>query len=185
MKLILLLCSLFILSCVAPLKFGSSLPQTQVDSTTYKLPIDSGWDMYVFDIESTEAYGRAFICNNEIYSANHIFETTDPGASNDIRDLGHTDVYGLDRCMNEHKLDEILFYRTKKGIKYLLIVYIDDKIFGVIPLNPLERGDSGSPVLCLKDNGVVGIVSHLMENDQGICVGGKIARLPLATKEEK
>ena len=173
---LLLFCALFF-SCVSTDK------KTISSYDTYNIPLESTWNLYVFDIDSKQSLGRAFIAGNTIWSAKHIFSEFDPGVCNDIENLGYTKIHGLNLCDNKHKINDLLYYRSKTGIKYLLIVYVEEEFFGVIPLSPIICGESGSPVMCLKDNAVVGIVSHLLENEANICIGGEISRIHLPKYE--
>ena len=172
-----------ILFCALSLACSVPSYKTSTVYNEYVIPIDSIWNLYVFDIDFQSFYGRAFIAENTIWTVKHLFTETDPGSCNDVENLGHTTVHGLDLCNNEHKINDLLFFRSKQGLKFLLIVYIEKEFYGVVPLSPLIRGESGSPVMCIKDAGVVGMVSHIVEASRNICVGGEISRIYL-TKDE-
>lgn len=152
----------------------ASLPATQTDMQTYCVPMETDWNFYVFDIESETGYGRAFIANYGIWTAKHIFDEGS-GALDDVKFMGPTEVKGYVICTHELKLEDMVYYRVKGKIKYLRIAHIEDEYFGVLALNSIECGDSGSPVISLKDGEVVGIVSQMIGK-----FGGKISRIKIA-----
>jgi len=177
-KFLIALLFLLSLACV-------SVRLSDIDTGTYCLPVESQWNLYVFDIDNGPYIGRAFIADYGIWSAKHIFQEQDPGVSDDVKFLGPTEVKGLTICRQEHALKDVLYYRTQRGIVYLVITFNNENMYETLSLNQLKHGDSGSPVMCLKDGEVVGVVSHLTVNLNRDCIGGSIARIKLAKIEDK
>lgn len=176
-KFLVLILSLLVLACV-------SSPASQTDSQVYCIPTETRWNIYVFDVYSGHAYGKAFIADYGIWSAKHIFEE-DRGSSDDIKFMGPVEFEGLTLCKHEVKLNDMLYYRANGKIKYMFVAHIEDSFFGVLTLDSIECGDSGSPVMSLKDGEVVGIVSHSLSRHNGKSFGGEISRIKTAVIKDE
>lgn len=136
-----------------PVKYGSWL----VSGDT--------WNLYTFDIEVSGFLGRAFIADNRIWTAQHIYiRGFDVDHNIDILNLGRTDIHGLDICSLNHERDSTLYYNVGLQIKPMVIVSQDAINIYTKCMVKIKAGDSGSPVLCAAHNMVVGIISQRTED---------------------
>jgi hypothetical protein len=122
--------------------------------------------LYTFTLREQHSkgavYGKAFIAENEIYTAGHV---TEKYISNgyDCASLGCSDVYGFNICDIEHGINDIAKYYTDRGRIFMSILDETNFSYKVLCSDNIKRGDSGSPVLCVHGN-IIGLISSFYPN---------------------
>jgi len=129
----------------------------------------------------SKGYGHAFIADYKVWTASHCVNlNTEP----DIIELGAAPIRGFLICQFPHSKNDVLSYRTARGLHKLLIIDSCDYFYTCLSINEIRQGDSGSPVLC-SHNKVVGCVSKLFGyinvTDGG--PGAHVARIPTSDSE--
>ena len=82
------------------------------------VPIDLGFNPFVLDICTDNSYGRAFIANGYMWSAEHIFKDEYVNTEDDLKLLGPAPIFGLSICSKEHHIGDVVYYREPRGIIY-------------------------------------------------------------------
>jgi len=99
--------------------------------------------------------GKAFIAENKIWSARHIFEKS----GYDLINLGDSTISGLSFCKEDHIRSDVFFFTTKLGDIYMYCILESEDTYNTMNTAPVIGGDSGSPVFCMSHTKVIGIVS--------------------------
>ena len=121
---------------------------------------------YSTKIEHNGSEGVAFIAENCLYSAEHIF-TDKNFVDTDFPDaifLGNTEIFGLHICRQNHNFGDTFGAFLQNGFIKLTFNDMTNYFYKTKASLPVIPGDSGSPVVCIEHLGVIGTVSATGEN---------------------
>lgn len=134
---------------------------------TSSLPLES---LFTFVAQENGARGRAFIANNFIFSASHLYDKEYKPLDHDIVNMGPTTIKGGEIDFKVMKEDEFLFYWTNdRSLIPMRIIEVKDSSYTIMcrPIyGKIIPGDSGTPVFNTRGK-IVGIISSIWIGTNG------------------
>lgn len=153
---LILLLSACVTRPVQPMLYKFVIPQNIQNSQT-----NENLEYETFKIYYDGCIATGAIINNKIVSAHHMFPSWCTSKEKDIIIIGYSEFKGLELCEEKHKADDILYYKSSRGMNVLQYMSeYDNNRIRVMSSNIVCRGESGTPVLCEKHNKVVGILTN-------------------------
>jgi hypothetical protein len=157
-----LLC-LLVTSCLS-IDRAVSVP---VETRSNDFYLDKSFFTFVILDTSREgtSLGCGFIADHALYTAKHLLKnqyTSTPvfqRFSSDVAIMGTTLVKGLEICTETHSAGDWLYYTVRGENIDATICSTELDKYIVDACANIKPGDSGSPVLCMNHNRVVGLVS--------------------------
>jgi hypothetical protein len=154
---------------------------------TWYLDYFNSIELYTFSIEvmgdcgfegcllEHYGYGKAFIADGQIWSARHIYDDgldINKNGTIDIVRIGTSPLQGLEICQEKHGVGDVLALRVgaysnknpredAPGVIQMTIMTANGNYWNTFMDKQIIQGDSGSPVLCVEHDKVVGLVSGL------------------------
>ena len=118
--------------------------------------------LYTMTITNNGFYGKSFIADSKLYTCEHMFsETPIDLLISDIRVLGDSSIAGLCICTEEHGPGDFFYSILQGGFSVFCVFEVIGNYYDTSSSPNVITGDSGTPVLCIEHNGVVGLVSAI------------------------
>jgi hypothetical protein len=134
-------------------------------------PLNESRDiLFSFTIEHKGNFGKAFIANHQVWTANHIIENIGwlDLYVNDIAILSDSKLHGLSICNQPHTKGDRAYSVAQNGHIEIALSGITGEFRRGICRPEVISGDSGSPVLCYIHRKVIGIISGVEINNGNI-----------------
>jgi hypothetical protein len=170
--------TLFVLTILGACMSVPSVPQVSIPeiaevtyyhdpNPTSTLPKES---LFMFVASENGMRGRAFIANNYIFSASHLYDKDYIELDHDVINLGPSPVEGGTVSLDPLKEDDFLFFWTiDRGLMPLRVIKVADTSYTVLcrpALGKIISGDSGTPVYNIRGE-IIGLISAVWIGTDG------------------